>query len=187
MLPLSVRENMSLLALGAVATPRLRAAAATSARSSTEQIERLGIKTPSAETPVSSLSGGNQQKVLFARSLLATPSVLLADEPTRGVDAGARMELYQLLRSAADDGKAVVVLSSDVVELQGLCDRVLVFSRGEIVRSLEGDEITEENITGAAITVGERPREPGCPRPARAAHAALRRRRLSAVRRARWR
>ena len=126
--------------------------AATSARVVDDQIERLSIKTPTADTPVSSLSGGNQQKVLFARSLLAAPTVLLADEPTRGVDAGARMELYQLLRGAADDGKAVVVLSSDVVELQGLCDRVLVFSRGEIVRSLEGDAITEENITGAAIT-----------------------------------
>src|SRR5207342_2951212 len=96
------------------------------------------------------------QKVLFARSLLAEPVVLLADEPTRGVDAGARMEIYQVLRAAADSGKAVIALSSDVVELQGLCERVLVFSRGEVVRSLEGDEITEENITGAAITSATR-------------------------------
>ena len=122
------------------------------------------------ETPVSSLSGGNQQKVLFARSLLAEPTVLLADEPTRGVDAGARIELYQVLRDAAEAGKAVVVLSSDVVELQGLCDRVLVFSRGEIVRSLEGDEITEENITGAAIT-SDTQRAKGSP-PARGARCA---------------
>ena len=104
------------------------------------------------ETTVSSLSGGNQQKVLFARSLLAEPTVLLADEPTRGVDANARLELYQVLRRAAEAGQAVVVLSSDVVELQGLCDRVLVFSRGQAVRTLEGAAITEENITGAAIT-----------------------------------
>jgi ribose transport system ATP-binding protein len=80
--------------------------------------------------------------------------VLLADEPTHGVDAGARLEIYQLLRATANAGKAIVVLSTDVVELQGLCDRVLVFSRGEIVRELEGDAITEENITGAAITSG---------------------------------
>ena len=104
------------------------------------------------ETPISALSGGNQQKVLFARSLLAEPTVLLADEPTRGVDANARLELYQVLRRAAQAGQAVVVVSSDVVELQGLCDRVLVFSRGQAVRTLEGDDITEENITGAAIT-----------------------------------
>ena len=106
------------------------------------------------ETPVSALSGGNQQKVLFARSLLAKPTVLLADEPTRGVDANARLELYQVLRRAAQAGQAVIVVSSDVVELQGLCDRVIVFSRGQAVRTLEGDDITEENITGAAITVG---------------------------------
>jgi ribose transport system ATP-binding protein len=151
MLPLSVRENIALLTLGSV-TRRGFVQRRQERAVVDDQIEQLSIKTPTADTPVSSLSGGNQQKVLFARSLLASPTVLLADEPTRGVDAGARMELYQLLRGAADDGKAVVVLSSDVVELQGLCDRVLVFSRGEIVRSLEGDAITEENITGAAIT-----------------------------------
>jgi ribose transport system ATP-binding protein len=146
-----VRDNISLLALG-----RLSRGGFVD-RSSEEkavalEIDRLAVKTPSAETPTSSLSGGNQQKVLFARSLLAEPTVLLADEPTRGVDAGARIELYQVLRRIADEGKAVVVLSSDPLELQGLCDRVLVFSRGEIVRTLEGDEITEESITGAAIT-----------------------------------
>src|SRR5436305_13300577 len=119
-------------------------------------IRQLHERTPSAETPVASLSGGNQQKILFARSLLAEPTVLLADEPTRGVDAGARIEIYHVLRDTADSGKAVLVHSSDVVELQGLCDRVLVSSRGEVVRSLEGDEITEENITGAAITSSAR-------------------------------
>jgi ribose transport system ATP-binding protein len=151
LLSLSVRENISLLELKAVS----RLGIVTRRRESrtvAEQIERLSIRTPSQETPISSLSGGNQQKVLFARSSLAHPVVLLADEPTRGVDAGARIELYQVLRSAAAEGKGVVVVSSDQIELQGLCDRVLVFSRGRVVRTLEGDEITEENITGAAIT-----------------------------------
>ena len=83
--------------------------------------------------------------------MAANPAVFLADEPTRGVDAGARMELYKITRDVAAKGAAVVVLSSDAIELQGLCDRVLVFSRGKIVRSLTGDELTEENITGAAI------------------------------------
>jgi ribose transport system ATP-binding protein len=77
--------------------------------------------------------------------------VLLADEPTRGVDAGARVELYRVIRDAASSGAGVVVLSSDAVELQGLCDRVMVFSRGSVVRILKDDEITEERITGAAI------------------------------------
>ena len=151
MLALSVRENVSLLALGKAAqggvVRRARERPLVAA-----QIERLGIRTPSAETSVSSLSGGNQQKVLFARALLGAPRVLLADEPTRGVDAGARIDLYQVMRDAAAEGRAVVVLSSDAVELQGLCDRVLVFSRGQIVRELEGEEINEENIIGAAVT-----------------------------------
>jgi ribose transport system ATP-binding protein len=150
-LPLTVRENMTALVLDSLATLGF-----VQRRRETSLVEKqilgLSVKTPSAETPIKSLSGGNQQKVLFARSLARSPTVLLADEPTRGVDAGARMELYRILREAADDGAAVVVLSSDAIELQGLCDRVLVFSRGSIVRSLVGDEITEENITGAAIT-----------------------------------
>ena len=150
-LPLSVRENVSVLALGAVAT-RGFVNRRREEQLVAKEVARHHVRTPSIDTPVESLSGGNQQKVLFARSLLANPDILLADEPTRGVDAGARIEIYRLLRAATDDGKAAVVLSSDVVELQGLCDRVLVFSRGQVVRSLEGDEITEENITGTAIT-----------------------------------
>ena len=150
-LPLSVRENIALLALPKAARNGI-VSRSRETQLVTDEVERLNVRTPSIETPASSLSGGNQQKLLLARSLLADPEVLLADEPTRGVDAGARIEIYQLLRSVAQSGKAAIVLSSDVVELQGLCDRVLVFSRGQIVRSLEGGEITEENITGAAIT-----------------------------------
>jgi len=150
-LELSVRENTSVLALDRLARGGVLERRAESQMVAAE-IERMAVKTPSAETRVASLSGGNQQKVLFARSLLADPKVLLADEPTRGIDAGARIEVYEVLRRAAESGKAVVVLSSDAIELQGLCDRVLVFSGGAIVRTLEGEEITEENITGAAIT-----------------------------------
>jgi ribose transport system ATP-binding protein len=151
MLSLSVRENMSLLALAKVARSGVvaRARERTMVRG---QIDTLGVRTPSAETPVASLSGGNQQKVLFARALLGAPDVLLADEPTRGVDAGARIDLYRVLREAAAAGRAVLVLSSDAVELQGLCDRVLVFSRGRVVAELEGEQIGEERITGAAVT-----------------------------------
>jgi ribose transport system ATP-binding protein len=151
MLTLSVRENVLLLALRENSTAGF-VRRALERRAVAAQIQRLGVKTPSAETSVAALSGGNQQKVLFARALLGAPRVLLADEPTRGVDAGARIDLYQVMREAAADGRAVVVLSSDAVELQGLCDRVLVFSRGRIVRELEGSDINEENITGAAVT-----------------------------------
>ena len=138
-----------------------------------KQIRQLDVRTPGMETPISALSGGNQQKVLFARSLLAEPTLLLADEPTRGVDANARLELYQVMRRVAQAGQAVIVVSSDVVELQGLCDRVIVFSRGQAVRTLTGADITEEHITGAAITSDTQ----------RAAHAASRRNRLQQWRR----
>jgi ribose transport system ATP-binding protein len=150
-LSLSVRENLTLQALGEVSRSGVmtRAAERSMARA---QVDRLSIRTPSVETPVSALSGGNQQKVLIARAMLAQPRVLLADEPTRGVDVGARVEIYRILRDVANDGRAVVVLSSDAIELQGLCDRVLVLSRGSVVAELVGEAITEEAITSAAVT-----------------------------------
>ncbi len=117
-----------------------------------QQIDRQSIKTPSTRTPMASLSGGNQQKVVLARTLLSEPTVLLAEEPTQGVDAGARVDIYRILRGAADDGAAVVILSSDGVELEGLCDRVLIMSRGSVIAELEGDEVTEAGIATAALT-----------------------------------
>lgn len=116
-----------------------------------EAAERFAVKTPSLGTSVSSLSGGNQQKILFARTSLAKPGVLLVEEPTQGVDAGARLEIYRIIREIADAGASVVVLSSDNVELAGLCDRVAIFSRGHIVSELTDDGITEEAITTAAL------------------------------------
>lgn len=148
---LSVRENVSILSL-----PKFGRAGWLSGRREaaivSEEAAALAVKTPSIEANIETLSGGNQQKTLFARSLLADPVLLLADEPSRGVDVGARLELYRLMREQANKGKAVIVLSSDSIEFQGLCDRVLIFSRGQVVQRLEGDDVTEEAITGAALT-----------------------------------
>ncbi len=116
-----------------------------------EGIAGLAVKTPHLEVPVSSLSGGSQQKVLLARGRLGDPRVLLVEDPTQGVDAGARVEIYAFLREMAASGVAVVVLSTDAVELEGLCDRVVVFSRGRVQASLTGDEVDERAITGAAV------------------------------------
>jgi ribose transport system ATP-binding protein len=150
-LPLSVRENVALPVLDRVSSAgfvdRRRERALVD-----PQVDRLAVRTASLEAAVETLSGGNQQKVLLARSLLAEPRVLLADEPTHGVDVGTRVELYRILRDTAAADRAVVIVSSDAVELQGLCDRVLVFSRGTVVQVLEGDAITEAAITGAALT-----------------------------------
>ncbi|MEX0426452.1 ATP-binding cassette domain-containing protein [Nocardioides sp. DS6] len=150
-LPLPVSENIvartlhKVSSLGMVRDDRVKAAAEA-------QIRGLAIKTPSAAAPISALSGGNQQKAVMARTLLSEPKVLLAEEPTQGVDAGARVDIYTILRDAADAGAAVVVLSSDGVELEGLCDRVLIMSRGTIVSELTGDGVTEEAIARAALT-----------------------------------
>jgi ribose transport system ATP-binding protein len=148
---LSVRENavasslQSFTNFGVVGSKEERAALA-------EQEKELAIKTASQEADISSLSGGNQQKVVFARAMLGRPKVLICDEPTQGVDVGARVEIYRLLRELAADGCAIIVCSSDALELVGLCDRVMVFSRGQTVAMLEQEGVTESTITGAAVT-----------------------------------
>jgi ribose transport system ATP-binding protein len=125
------------------------------------EMAKLAVRASSPEAGVTTLSGGNQQKVVFARALLGEPQVLLCDEPTQGVDVGARAEIYRLLRSLADDGKAIVVCSSDAQELEGLCDRVVIMSRGSAVADLKGGDVTEERITGAAVTATGHRRERG--------------------------
>ncbi len=114
-------------------------------------IDELEIRTPSLEQPVEFLSGGNQQKVVVSRSFLREPSVIIAYEPTQGVDVGSRFDIYQALRTRTDRGAALLVKSSDPLELSGLCDRVLVMSRGTIVEEIPGDELDEERITEAIV------------------------------------
>jgi ribose transport system ATP-binding protein len=150
MMSLSVRENASVSAL-----QRLRSGVLLSRRKEVDavahELRSLDVKAPSLAADVSALSGGNQQKVVMARALLAEPSILIADEPTQGVDVGARAEIYRILREVSDRGVPVVVASSDAKELEGLCDRVMVMSRGESVALLEGDGVTEEAIIHSAM------------------------------------
>jgi ribose transport system ATP-binding protein len=120
-------------------------------RSVGELVDRLEIRTPSLEQPVEFLSGGNQQKVSVARSFLREPSVILAYEPTQGVDVGSRFDIYRALRARTDSGAALLVKSSDPIELSGLCDRVLVMSRGTIVEEIPGDELNEMRIVEAIV------------------------------------
>jgi simple sugar transport system ATP-binding protein/ribose transport system ATP-binding protein len=105
--------------------------------------------------PASALSGGNQQKLLFARSLLRDPTVLIADEPTRGVDVGAKRAIYELLTSLTDSGVGVLLISSDVEEILGLAHRVLVMRGGQVAAELTGDDVTEAAILGAAFGATE--------------------------------
>jgi ribose transport system ATP-binding protein len=147
---LSVRENTAASSLERFA--RLGVMQRDAERGSvTSELDAVAVKAPSLEASTRALSGGNQQKVVLARSFLGDPAVLLCDEPTQGVDAGARIEIYRLLRALAGSGRAVIVLSSDALELTGLCDRVAVFSRGQVVDLLAGDEVNEQRITGTAL------------------------------------
>ncbi len=150
-LALSVRENLGIgmlpqIGSGGVVNRRAEIAA------SDAVVERFRIRTSSLEAAIAELSGGNQQKVLIGREIAAQPKVLLVDEPTKGVDVGARTEIYQRLRSLANEGLAVVVSSSDGIELEGLCDRVLIFARGQVVKELSGDAVTDASITEANLT-----------------------------------
>ena len=112
--------------------------------------ERLRIKASGILSTVSNLSGGNQQKVVIAKWLLADPTLFIADEPTRGVDVGAKYEIYTLLCKLAEEGKAVMMISSDLPELLGLCDRVLVMSNGRITGEFRRGDATQERIMACA-------------------------------------
>src|SRR5262249_24426891 len=116
-----------------------------------ELIRRVDVRTPRATVPVNALSGGNQQKVLFAKWLLHRPRVLIADEPTRGVDVGAKRAIYELIHSLAAEGMGVLLISSELEEVLGLAHRVLVMRGGEIVRRLDGDDITEDAVMSASF------------------------------------
>jgi ribose transport system permease protein/ribose transport system ATP-binding protein len=117
-----------------------------------EMGRRLRIRMASIEQPVQSLSGGNQQKVSLTRPFLrGNVKVILAEEPTQGVDVGARFDIYEALRAKADEGVALIVKSSDPLELAGLCDRVVVMSRGRIVDEIRGDELGERRIVEAIV------------------------------------
>jgi simple sugar transport system ATP-binding protein/ribose transport system ATP-binding protein len=149
MLRRPVRENVSLASLRSIGRfgmvrRRLEADRARGA------LARSAASSP-LEVPPATLSGGNQQKLLFARALLTRPAVLIADEPTRGVDVGAKRDLYQLLVDMAAGGVAVLLISNEIEELLGLAHRVLVMRAGRVVAELAGERMTEEAILAASF------------------------------------
>jgi ribose transport system ATP-binding protein len=117
-----------------------------------KSVRQLGIRVSDLDQQVVTLSGGNQQKIVIGKWLQARPRVLILDEPTRGIDVGARTEIYQLINDLTDDGTAVVVVSSDLPELLGLSDRVLVMADGRLRGALEGSEATQERVMALAVT-----------------------------------
>jgi len=150
---LSIRDNICLAAL-----PRLSRFGVVSGARIDRVVEvfmrRLHIKATSPHQKVSELSSGNQQKVLLARWLAMQPKVLLLDEPTRGIDVGAKAELQDLLDELAVGGLAILLISSDLEELVGGCDRVVVLRDGAVAAELTGPEVTEEGIIAAMASAG---------------------------------
>jgi ribose transport system ATP-binding protein len=147
---LTVRENATFAALGKFASYGLLSRKR-EVQHVTTTFKSLAVKAASIEAPILSLSGGNQQKVVMARALLSEPGLIVADEPTQGVDVGARAEIYRILREVSNIGTPVIVNSSDAAELEGLCDQVIVMSRGRVVAKLSGDDVAEARIVAAAV------------------------------------
>ena len=149
-LVLSVLENMSIVKMPEYIGKSGFVQHVKMAEDCMEQIRRLNIKTPTMDQIINNLSGGNQQKVLIARWLLAQPKILILDEPTRGIDVGAKAEIYHLISELANRGVAVIMVSSELPEILGMSDRVMVMHEGRITGILEKDEADQETILSLA-------------------------------------
>ena len=146
----SVMENVSLANLKKfIYKGRLHRREEQSAVS--EQCRRMNVKTPTLETTVEALSGGNQQKIVLAKWMEVNPDILMMDEPTRGIDVGAKYEIYRLMIELAKSGKGLLMVSSELPELLGMCDRIYVLSQGRITGELKRDEFDAEKIMAYAI------------------------------------
>jgi inositol transport system ATP-binding protein len=121
------------------------------ARCAEQMIEQMRIKTDGSEQQVNSLSGGNQQKIVVAKWLLTKPEIVFLDEPTRGIDVGAKFEIYQLIQKIAKEGKAVVMVSSELPELLGICDRILVLKEGRLAGEISAEEASQEKIMSVIV------------------------------------
>ena len=153
-LDLSIAQNIAVLDLKSLTGPLGLLNSKAEADRAHNLVRRLGVRMGGIDMPVSSLSGGNQQKVAIAKQLAVNPKVILMDEPTRGIDVGAKSEIHRLLRDLARSGIGIVVISSELPELLGLCDRVLVIHEGTVAGEVEGEAMTEEAIMRLASGIG---------------------------------
>ena len=147
---LTVQRNVCLVNLDAVSNGAVVSEAKERERT-LEYIGKLSIATPSADTEVQYLSGGNQQKVVIAKWLLQDADIIILDEPTRGIDVGAKSEIYMLINDLIKSGKSVIMISSEIPEIVGMSDRVLVMHEGNKVGELEGDQISPEAIMALCV------------------------------------
>lgn len=143
---LNIRENTVISSLSKHKKMKLYLSEKSMRKDTQWSIDAMRTKTPTQDTKIRSLSGGNQQKVILGRWLLTDPDVLLLDEPTRGIDVGAKYEIYQLIIDLANRGKSVIMVSSEMPELLGICDRILVMSGGRLSGEVDAQETTQEEI-----------------------------------------
>ena len=147
----SVLHNMTIAALERY-TRRCVIDPSQERQAASQLVKTMSIRTPSLQQRIAVLSGGNQQKVIMARWLLKDDlKVLIVDEPTRGIDIGAKVEIYQLLREMAGRGLAMIVISSEMPELLDLCNRIYVMKNGRFTAELSGNDNTQENLLASAI------------------------------------
>lgn len=142
---LSVRENITIALL-----PKLNSFGFVKTKEQDEivrsYIDRLKIKTPTPEQAICNLSGGNQQKVLLARWMCMNPKLMILDEPTRGIDVGAKAEIEQLIQEFSKSGISVLMISSEIAELERNCDRIIVMREGRVIGELAGDQISQDKV-----------------------------------------
>lgn len=152
-LNMSVRENMTLPNLKTYENNLMKIDKKSERTEVKEYIQKLSIKTPTQDQLIKNLSGGNQQKVILAKWLMLSPKVLIIDEPTKGIDVGAKKEIYEVLNELKSAGKAVIMISSDMAEIIGVSDRVMVMHEGKVTGELNRNELTQENIMKYAIGI----------------------------------
>lgn len=151
-----ILENLSIVSLWRRLIAKFFISMRREKKADSREVDRLSIKIGDLMDPVSALSGGNQQKVVIGKWLLNAPDVVLLDDPTKGVDVGAKAEIYAIIRELTAEGKTVILNSSDDQELAELCDRVFVLYEGHVVSTLTGSEITVDNLVAEALRVRER-------------------------------
>jgi ABC-type sugar transport system ATPase subunit len=146
----SIRWNVTLAVLRRISWKRLVLSPRADRREAGAIVKLARVVCQTPEQPARSLSGGNQQRMVFGRWMAARPRLLLLDEPTRGVDVGAKAEIYKLIEEARKEGMAILVASSELEELAGICHRVVVLRRGRVADELQRSEFSKERIVSAA-------------------------------------
>ena len=149
-----IRRNITLANLRAVSSGSV-ISDAEEHRVAVEYRRALNIRSSGVQQPVVNLSGGNQQKVVLAKWLFSKPELLILDEPTRGIDVGAKYEIYTIIDELAQQGKGILMISSEMPELLGMCDRIVVMNEGRFVAEFDRREATQERIMRAIVNTGE--------------------------------